>query len=118
MISALLLLLQAGAQNRISGRVTDEENLPLIGANIYLPELNKGTITNRQGEYSISELPAKKLKVQFSFVGFNNSIETVNLSDGDTILDITLSGEIIQSQEVVVSGAYIGSQHENAIKIF
>ncbi len=117
MIFVLLLLLKAGAQNRISGRVTDEENFPLIGANIYFPELNKGTITNRQGEYSISGLPTKKLKVQFSFVGFSNSIETVNLSDGDTVLAIKLTPEIIQSQEVVVSGAYIGSQHENAIKI-
>jgi iron complex outermembrane receptor protein len=117
MIFALLLLVKAGAQSKISGRVTDEKNFPLPGANIYLPELNKGTITNRQGEFSISGLPSKKLKIQFSFVGFNNSIETLNLSDGDTLLNIALTREIVQSQEVVVSGAYIGSQHENAIKI-
>ncbi len=117
MIFALAVLIKAGAQNKISGRVIDDENLPLVGANVYLPELNKGTITNRQGEFLISGLPAKKIKIQFSFVGYNNSIETVNLLHGDTILNITLSKEIVQSQEVVVSGATIGAQHENAIKI-
>ncbi len=117
MIFALAVLIKAGAQNKISGRVIDDANLPLVGANVYLPELNKGTITNRQGEFLISGLPAKKIKIQFSFVGYNNSIETVNLLHGDTILNIELSKEIVQSQEVVVSGATIGAQHENAIKI-
>ncbi len=50
-------------------------------------------------------------------MGYNNSIKTVNLLHGDTILYITLSKEIVQSQEVVVSGVTIGAQHENAIKI-
>jgi len=40
------------AQNSIKGRVTDKTNneaLPF--ANVYLPEQNKGTITEKNGEF-------------------------------------------------------------------
>lgn len=82
-----------------------------------MPGLNKGTITNQSGEFSIANLPKGKLKIQFSFVGYNTNIQTVNISTGNNVLDVKLSVAIIESQEIVISGGYIGSQHENAVKI-
>lgn len=113
----LFLFIKVNAQNQIKGKVTDINNEPLIGATVSLPELNKGTITNQAGEYLISNVPNGKIKIQFSFVGYNTEIKTIDISQTENKIDVLLSIAIIQSQEVVITGGYVSSQHENAVKI-
>lgn len=111
------LFIKVNAQNQIKGKVTDINNEPLIGASVSLPELNKGTITNQAGEYLISNIPNGKIKIQFSFVGYNTEIKTIDISQTENKIDVLLSIAIIQSQEVVITGGYVSSQHENTVKI-
>ncbi len=113
----LFLFVKVNAQNQIKGKVTDINNKPLIGASVSLSELNKGTITNQAGEYLISNVPNGRIKIQFSFVGYNTEIKTMNISQIETEVDAILTTAIIQSQEVVITGGYMSSQHENAVKI-
>ena len=105
------------AQNQIQGKVTDSKATALIGAAVYLPELNKGTICNENGEYHIENLPVGKIKIQFSYMGYNTVFKTINLEAGTTELDVSLTEAVIESQEVVVTGVSVSSQHENAVKI-
>jgi len=105
------------AQNRISGKVTDQQNVPLPGATVSLPELNKGTMTNEKGEYELTNLPSGKNKVQFSFVGYASDIKTVLLNNAQVELNATLKEAVIEAEEIVVSGGYHSTQHENAVKI-
>ncbi len=113
----LFLCLKVNAQNQIKGKVTDQNNEPLIGASVSLPELNKGTMTNQAGEYLILNVPNRKIKIQFSFVGYNNEIKTVEISQTENKVDALLSLANIQSQEIVITGGYVSSQHDNAVKI-
>ncbi len=113
----LFLFIKVNAQNQIKGKVTDINNEPLIGASVSLLELNKGTITNQAGEYLISNIPNGKIKIQFSFVGYNTEIKTIDISQIENEVDALLTIAIIQSQEVVITGGYVSSQHENAVKI-
>lgn len=113
----LLLFAKVNAQNHIKGKVTDVNNEPLTGASVFLPELNKGTITNQAGEYLITNVPNGKIKIQFSFIGYNTEIKTIEISQPNNYVDVSLSVAVIESQEVVVTGGYITSQHENAVKI-
>ncbi|MGI6479838.1 MAG: TonB-dependent receptor [Salinivirgaceae bacterium] len=113
----LFLFIKVNAQNQIKGKVTDINNEPLIGASVFLPELNKGTITNQAGEYLISNIPNGKIKIQFSFVGYNTEMKIVDITQPENKVDALLTIAIIQSQEVVITGSYVSSQHENAVKI-
>lgn len=113
----LFLFIKVNAQNQIKGKVTDVNNEPLIGASVSLPELNKGTITNEVGEYLIGNIPNGKIKIQFSFVGYNTEIKTIEIIQTENKIDALLTIAIIQSQEVVITGGYVSSQHENAVKI-
>lgn len=113
----LFLFIKVNAQNQIKGKVTDINNEPLIGASVSLPELNKGTITNELGEFLISNIPNGKIKIQFSFVGYNTEIKTIAISKTENNVNALLTTAIIQSQEVVITGGYVSSQHENAVKI-
>ena len=113
----LFLLLKVNAQNQVKGKVTDKNNQPLIGATVFLPELNKGTTTNQSGEYLISNIPGGKMKIQFSYIGYNTEIKTIEISQGENMIEVSLSPAVIESQEVVITGGYVSSQHENAVKI-
>ena len=113
----LFLFIKVNAQNQIKGKVTDVNNEPLIGASVFLPELNKGTITNQAGEYLISNIPNGIIKIQFSFVGYNTEMKTIDITQPENKVNTILTIAIIQSQEVVITGGYVSSQHENAVKI-
>lgn len=113
----LFLFIKVNAQNQLKGKVTDTNNEPMIGASVFLPELNKGTITNQAGEYLISDIPNGRIRIQFSFVGYNTEIRTIDISQAESKLDAIMTVAIIESQEVVIVGGYVSSQHENAVKI-
>ena len=62
----------SNAQNKITGKITDQDNLPMVGANIFVPDMNKGTTSNNNGTYELSNLPNGKIKIQFSYIGYGN----------------------------------------------
>ena len=106
------------AQNYIKGRVTDQitkKALPLT--NIYLPEQNKGSLTDENGDYELSNLPSGKFKIQFSYVGYKTVIKTISITNAEHILNIEMEPTLLQTEEVVVSGSTHSTQHENALKI-
>lgn len=105
------------SQNKITGKITDKDNLPINGASVFVPEMNKGTVTNKNGFYELSNLPNGKIKIQFLYLGFNNRIETVDLQGENIELNIMLNHTAIEMEAIVVSGGYNSTQHENAVKI-
>ena len=63
------------AQNIIEGTVTNyttSENI--VGATVYIPELEKGTYTDKNGNYKIDNLPNGDFTIKFSFIGYKNCI--------------------------------------------
>lgn len=78
----LLFISTAFAQEKftLSGTISDAaSNETLIGASVYIPELETGTTTNEYGFYSIS-VPAGTYKVLVSYVSFGTIEETVTLN--------------------------------------
>ncbi|MBI5009740.1 MAG: carboxypeptidase-like regulatory domain-containing protein, partial [Bacteroidia bacterium] len=105
------------AQYSVSGKIADHENQPLAGATVYLPEINKGTVSDQNGRYKISDLPGGKLKIQFSYIGYQSIVETVILENNDIELVTIMDASVIKTEEIVITGGYSSTQHENAVKI-
>jgi len=118
-ISCVMLLTFhiANAQNKIKGKITDQDNLPLTGATIFVSDMNMGTVSDKNGDYQLVNLPNGKNRIQFSFLGYVNHIETVELNGESAELNITLKQTAVEADEVVVSGVYSSTQHDNAVKI-
>lgn len=118
-VMVLLFMAHAlGAQNRVSGLVTDNENRPIIGASVYIHELNKGVVSNHDGEFLLLDLPNGKHRIQFSYLGYESVIETIIITDKVPIrLDVPLVQTTIETEEIVVTGGFNATQHENAVKI-
>lgn len=94
----LLITLQSLAQEKytLSGIISDNSNNEtLIGVNILFPEEKTGTITNEYGFYSIT-LPKGSYKLVISYLGFQNIVETIELSS-----DITKDFSLVETTEAL-----------------
>jgi len=105
------------AQNTISGTVTKLNKQPLIGVSVYAPELHKGTSTDENGNYSLSNLPNGKIKLTFAYIGFANQNKTLNLQQKNITQDIVLDETEFQIDEVIVSTAFNKIQSQNVMKV-
>ncbi len=85
----------------VTGTVTDAATgEPLPGVNILIEGTLQGVITDASGKYSIN-VEDQNLILIFSYIGFIT--EKVPIS-GQSIIDVTLSADITQLEEVVVIG--------------
>ena len=86
----------------ISGYVTDAATgEELIGATVYVQELETGTVTNAYGYYSLSVLPADYTLI-LSYIGYQRQTLTVPIEEDQT-LNIEMASEEVQLEEIVVT---------------
>ena len=93
-----VLLGSAYAQKTVTGVVTDDDALGIPGVSVFQKGTSTGTITNVDGNYTLS-VPADAIIV-FSFVGMRLVEETVG--DRSTI-DVKMVANQIGIEEVVVT---------------
>lgn len=105
------------AQNSLSGTATDLKNQPIVGVAIYLPELHKGTSTDENGKYNLSNLPSGKVKLSFTYIGYTSQNKIINLQQKETVLNVVLDEAAFQIDEVIVSTAFNKIQSQNVMKV-
>ncbi|MGB4414848.1 MAG: TonB-dependent receptor [Paludibacter sp.] len=91
--------LQEQKKNKIAGLIVDENNQPIIGANIMLDGTRNGTISDMNGNFSIEAPENAKLKI--SYIGYEPQLIDTK---GKTLLKISLSQSLKNLNEVVVIG--------------
>ena len=87
-------------QNTVGGKVTDNTGTPLAGVTILVKGTTAGTLTDAQGNYSIS-LPAEAQVLVFSFVGMKS--QEIEIA-GQTSIDVIMAQSVESLDEVVVIG--------------
>jgi iron complex outermembrane receptor protein len=92
------------ANNRLSGIIKDNDNKPLPGAIIEIPDLKRGAITDSLGSYYIADLPKGTYVVVVNMISFSPVTRTINITSGDTRQNFKLDESAIESHEVVVTG--------------
>ncbi|MBB2144924.1 SusC/RagA family TonB-linked outer membrane protein [Pedobacter sp. LMG 31464] len=99
---AFLLSSSLFAQERIlkvSGKITDELDGPVIGANIKIAGTRLGVVSDNEGKYQISVAPTDSL--EFSFVGY----KTVKLAVRNRVdLNVKLEADAGGLNEVSIVG--------------
>lgn len=103
-------------QEGLSGKVTNvETGEPVFSANIYLPQLEKGSMTNEDGEFNIKNLPEGNYKMVISSIGFTSF--TTEVSVPQEAINIELKPSAIEMEEVIVSTPFHQLQSENVMKV-
>jgi len=97
-----LVLVSIGAilaQRTVTGKVTDQNGEPLLGANVLVKGTTSGTISEVDGTYSIL-VPAGANVLVFSYTGFETLEVTLGASN---VVDVVLESGV-QIEEIVVVG--------------
>ncbi len=99
-----LMVIFAGVQlyaQKVTGKVVDETNTPIPGANVVIKGTTNGLITNNEGVFSIVPANMQKDVIQFSFIGYDTKEVPIN---GQSVINVQLTASTLQIEEVVAIG--------------
>lgn len=97
-LSVLLFSSSLMGQREVSGTISDSEGFPLIGATVLVKGASTGTVSDAEGNYTIS-VPDDATLV-FSYTGYSTVEVAVG---GQASIDVTLDAGV-GLEEVVVTG--------------
>ena len=83
-IGLILFFIQitVSGQNSLSGRITDRETgESLPGAAIYLPDIKMGTVSDKEGHYTLKDLPGTFILVQVTYLGYKAAVTSVDIRE-------------------------------------
>lgn len=112
LVSILLLLafFSGFSQGRVvTGSVTDENNAPLPGVNVFIKGTASGSVTDVNGNFTVSIASSDAVLV-LSFIGYMTKEVPVG---SQTNISVVLQPDVIALSEVVVTG--YGSQSKRDI---
>lgn len=98
--------LQLNAQE-IKGRITNEQNVPVKYATIYIEELQTGTSANQEGIYDVKVSPGT-YTMSVRSLGYSPTVKVVEVVDSDIILDIKLG-----LQSYILAGVTVRADDED-----
>ncbi len=112
--SVLLLLVgmlpaavQAQAQvGQVAGIVTDEATLqPLTGAQVYIEGTDVGGLTNSEGRFLLTQVPAGAQVLRVQLIGRSTASQNITVTAGQTIsVEISMTETALELDALVVTG--------------
>jgi iron complex outermembrane recepter protein len=88
----------------LEGIVTDaKDKTPLAGATIFLPDVKKGAIADKEGYFKIQGINSGHYLVEISFQGYATIIENIDIN-GLSKHDYVLTASIVEQDAVTVTG--------------
>lgn len=104
LLPGFMLLVGVSAQSQLlTGKVTDEKQQPVIGANIHLLNTGEGAVTDAGGNYRLTDLLPGKYTVMVSAIGFAEENKEINLSKSGATLNFHLNNSLVRLDAVVVT---------------
>lgn len=108
MLKNLLIILFIGLTSpfllaqKITGLVLSQsDQSPLGFAHVFLNNLNKGTNSDENGRFEITDLKAGRYELVVSYIGYETFVQTIELKE-DTHLKIELISKATMLKEIVV----------------
>ena len=121
----MLLLVSSSifAQKQVTGKITDANNQPVIGATVIVKGSNMATQTNNDGSFSIS-VPNDNAVLVVSSIGFDTQEISVagqsNLTIGmraatSSLNEVVVTGYTTQRKKDIIGGC-VGSKYQRFTK--
>ena len=102
-------------EGTIVGRVTRREGgQPLAAAQVSIPQAGLGSVTDNEGHYSISGVPAGDVEIEVRSLGFAVERRTVSVGAGETTTaDFALREQAIALDEMIITGTAGGAERRS-----
>jgi len=96
----------------VTGNVSDENGEALIGANVIIKGTTSGSITDVDGNFSLTVPDPEEAVLVFSYIGFLTQEIPVGNS---TVIDVVLAAETIGLDEVVITALGINRDAKSLV---
>lgn len=107
-LSLLLLPVSLYSQGTVTGHVTDS-GVILQGAKVRLEGTSYQTVTDREGRYRISNVPAGNYTLNVTYIGGDSASAAVTVpSSGEVKQDISISSEVVTMEEFIIESVAEG----------
>jgi TonB-dependent receptor len=111
-MAALLISVAASVSAQqsgvIRGRVIDQDNLSMPGASVYIESLQRGTISDSYGAFTIVDVPEGDYELTVSYIGFLPEKSEITVEPGKTVsLDFQMTPGI-ELSTITVTGQLQG----------
>jgi TonB-dependent receptor len=108
LVVALLALLLSPLVSAatVTGRIRDANtNSFLLGATITLRELNREVVTDREGNFTLHDVPAGSYTLVASYLGYSDVTQPIEVaSSGGPVINLSMGAEVVQLGSFVVEG--------------
>ena len=112
----LFMSFNSYSQNSLIGKITNQNNP--VQATIYISKLEKGAITDFDGNYSLSNIPNGTFTLIFSSLGYKTVSKTITFKNNEEITEnIELKETAVEMEEVIISTPFHKLQRENVMKV-
>jgi outer membrane receptor protein involved in Fe transport len=98
----MLFCVVSFAQTTIKGKISDNTGLPLPGANVVIVGTTTGTVSDFDGNYTLTVDQAPPFSIRISYTGFE--AQTIEVTSNNQTIDVTLE-EGNALDEVVISAS-------------
>lgn len=117
LLLALFSVSGAAAQEAIvTGRVTNAQGAPLLGANVFIEAMNLGTTAGTDGSYRLvvpsTQATGQSVALGVRLIGHRPQSRAVTLSAGTQEQNFQLEADPFRLQEVVVTGVSEATSRE------
>ena len=89
---------------RITGEIKDDSGELLLGVSVIVKGTSIGTVTNTEGRYVLTNVPAGKQVLEASYIGHEKQTINVNIGESEEkVVNMTLRPTLFQLEEVTVT---------------
>ena len=90
---------------KLSGSIVDiETEEPLIGANIIVTGTTMGTMSNLQGQFTLSKIPVGKYRIKATIIGYKSQEQEIQILPGETArIKFALEETVLEMPALVVT---------------
>jgi hypothetical protein len=113
--SLLVCIGTAGAQQRytITGIVTDDKDVPIPGATVFINDSRKATATDADGKFTLAQIHPGKYNLVIKMIGYNAATNTFTLQNSGTRFRIKLHEDNIQLKTVNISSMSLSERKKH-----
>src|SRR5690554_1431007 len=109
------IYVQAQETGKISGLITDHRGEPIAGATITLERTATGTVTDEEGQFTLSQIPVGKYTMEIKAIGYQSIRKNLELTATKSLhVEETLHTDNLSMSEVVVSATRYGVNRKEA----
>ncbi|WP_083629660.1 TonB-dependent receptor [Tenacibaculum agarivorans] len=95
----------------IQGIITDENGIYVPGANVLLPFLKKGAVSNFDGRFTFVAIPQGNYKLKISYLGYKDIEQEISVTENQTTsVALTLTPDAFQLNEVEITAFGLSGQ--------